>query len=124
MSITNAALTYLAELITGTGLLFNEANAAIGVGSSNAAVSASHIDLHGASKVRKGMDAGYPVVSNGVVTFKSTFLPAEANFAWEEYGIFNATLGGTMLNRFIESNGTKLSNQTWILEVDVSFTTT
>lgn len=67
------------------------------------------------------MDEGYPVATPPKVVFKSTFAPNEANFPWNEWGIFNAASGGVMLNRVVESNGTKQSNQTWVLEVEVTF---
>lgn len=123
MAITNAGLDQIASLITGAGTDFSSTNARIGVGNGGAAVAVSQTDLQGSSKVRKGMDSGYPKVSGPTVTFRSTFLPAEANFAWLEWGIFNAASGGTMLNRVAENNSTKLSNQTWIMQVDVTFVT-
>ena len=67
------------------------------------------------------MDVGYPVVNSNVVTFRATFSQAEANFAWNEWGIFNAESGGVMLNRSVESNGTKQDNQTWVMEVSLTF---
>ena len=123
MAITNAGLAQIASLITGAGTTFSNANAKLGVGNGNTAFAVSQTDLQGTSKLRKAMDSGYPTVSGPTVTFKSTFLPAEANFAWLEWGIFNAASGGTMLNRVVENNSTKLSNQTWILQVDVTFVT-
>lgn len=124
MSLTSNALSYIAGAITGTGTLFNEANARIGVGNGTDAFDVSQADLQGSSKFRKGMDTGYPSVNGPKVTFKATFAPAEANFAWNEWGIFNAASAGVMLNRVVESNSTKLSNQTWVLEVEVTFITT
>lgn len=124
MAITNACLNYLAGLITGTGTLFNNANAYIGVGDGTTTFDKTQTDLAGTNKIRKGQDVGYPTVVGSTVTFKSTFLPAEANFAWREWGIFNAASGGVMLDRVVESNSTKLSNQTWVLTVAVTFTTT
>ena len=52
----------------------------------------------------------------------SVITQSEANFAWNEWGIFNAATGGVMLNRVVESNGTKQNNQTWILDISVTFT--
>lgn len=123
MAITNAALSYLAGCIVGTGTHFDAANSYVGVGNGVTAFAVGQTDLVGANKYRQKVDAGYPVVAGPKVTFKATFAPAVANFAWEEWGIFNASSGGVMLNRTAESNSTKLSNQTWILEVDVTFVT-
>lgn len=121
MALTAAGINFLSQAAVGQGTPFNSANARIGVGNGNTAFSASQTDLVGTSKVRKAMDANYPIITPPVVTFKSTFQPSEANFAWHEWGIFNAATGGVMLNRVVESNGTKQSNQTWVLEVAITF---
>ena len=121
MALTTAGINALAQNIIGQGTFFDAANAYIGVGDGTTAFSVSQNNLQGTNKVRKAMDSGFPTVDAPTVTFKSTFTPAEANFAWNEWGVFNAATGGTMLNRVIESNGTKQSNQTWVLEVAVTF---
>jgi len=66
------------------------------------------------------MDASYPTTEANILTFKSTYGPSEANFAWNEWGVFNAASGGTMLNRVVEYNGTKLSGQTWVFQVTLT----
>lgn len=119
MALTNAGRDFIAGAITGTGTFFNNANARIGVGDGTAAFAATQTDLQGTNKFRKGMDAGYPTVTGNVLTFRSTFAGDEANFAWQEWGVFNAASGGTMLNRLVEYNGTKLAGQTWIFEVEL-----
>ncbi len=100
---------------------FNNANSFIGVGDSTTAFAASQTDLQAATnKVRKAMDATYPSGSTNVVSWRSTFATADANFAWQEWGVFNASTGGTMLNRKVESLGTKAVNSTWQLTVTLS----
>lgn len=121
MALTTAGLNYLSQAAIGQGTPFNSSNARLGVGDGTTAFSASHTNLLGTNRVRKGMDPGYPTVVAPVVTFRSTFAPNEANFAWNEWGVFNAATGGVMLNRVVESNGTKQSNQTWVLEVEITF---
>lgn len=121
MALTAAGVNAIAQTIIGQGTFFNNANARIGVGDGTAEFVSSQTDLQGANTIRKGMDADFPTVDAPVVTFKSTFLPSEANFEWNEWGIFNAATGGTMLSRVVESNGTKQSNQTWVLEVAITF---
>lgn len=121
MALTTAGINYLAQAAIGQGTPFSNVNARIGVGNGTTAFAASQTDLVGASKMRKGMDSGYPTVAAPVVTFKSTFAKSEANFAWNEWGVFNAATGGVMLNRVVESNGTKQSNQTWVMEVAITF---
>lgn len=121
MALTTAGINFLAQATIGQGTPFSSANARLGVGNGTTAFAVGQTDLQGTSKLRKAMDAGYPTVAAPVVTFKSTFAPAEANFDWREWGIFNAASGGVMLNRVIESNGTKQNNQTWVLEVAITF---
>lgn len=124
MALTLAGAEFLAQAAVGQGVPFNNANAYLGVGNapdSVAGTSPAYTDLMGGSKVRKPMDTGYPVVNGPTITFKSTFPPSDANFAWNEWGIFNAASGGVMLSRVSESNGTKQDNQTWVLEVSITF---
>ena len=123
MALTAAGVNFISQAIFGQGTPFNASNSRLGVGNGSAAFAVGQTDLQGASKYRKAMDSGYPTISPPTLTFKSTFAPTEANFAWNEWGIFNAASGGVMLNRVVESNGTKQNNQTWILEVSITFAT-
>lgn len=122
MALTEAGIKFISGAITGLGTFFNVDNAMLGVGNGTAAFAASQTDLQGTSTKRMHMDGDYPLVTPPVVTFKSVFGPDNANFQWNEWGLFNAETGGTMLNRVVESNGTKQSGQTWILEVAITFT--
>jgi hypothetical protein len=60
------------------------------------------------------LDATYPQRATNVLTFKSTFATGEANFAWQEIGVFNAAAAGDMLCRVVQSLGTK-SSGSWAL---------
>jgi hypothetical protein len=123
MPLTNAYATFLAQATLGeTVTSFNSTNARIGVGDGTTAFSASQTDLQGTNKVRKAMDSGYPTRSGTTMTFQSTFSGSEANFAWNEWGVFNAATGGVMLNRKVESLGTKASGSTWVLQVQITLT--
>ncbi len=100
------------RLLGGTSVQpFDSANARIGVGDGNAAADPVQTDLQGANKIRKGMDATFPQHADGVnaaantVTFKATFTTAEANFVWNEWGLFNAGAGGRMLNARSRTSG-------------------
>lgn len=109
---------------------FNNANAAIGVGDSITAAADTQTDLQAAvNKVRVGMDATYPLHTDSTgtagsktITYKATFGTAVANWAWQEWGIFNSPTAGTgrMLNRKVESLGTKTSAATWVLTISLS----
>lgn len=114
------------ERLIGTGVTaFDNSNAYLGVGDSNTAASATQTDLQASSnKLRKAMDATYPQhtdgtgsTTNATITFRSTFASGDANFAWEEWALFNASSSGRMLNRKAVSMGTKTSAQTWTLTV-------
>lgn len=121
MALTNAYRDYVATLTTGSGSAFSNANAYIGVGDSTTAFAATQTDLIAATnKFRKAQDATYPQVSGNVMTFRSSFGTSEANFAWQEWGIFNASSAGTMMNRKVESLGTKTSAQTWQLTLTIT----
>jgi hypothetical protein len=115
MALTNAFRDYLAARVTGNSAaaLFDNSNAYIGVGDSTTAFAASQTDLQAATnKFRKAMDATYPQASAGAMTFRSTFATGDANFAWQEWGVFNASSAGTMMNRVVANNGTKANTET------------
>lgn len=123
IGLTNAYRDYVAALTLATGTFFNNANSSIGVGDSTTAFAATQTDLQAATnKLRKAMDATYPQVAANVLTFRSTFATSDANFAWQEWAVFNTTSasGGTMLNRKVESLGTKTSAQSWQLTVTIT----
>jgi len=125
MAVTDAGRNFMvASTIAAASTPFSNANSYIGVGDSTTAYSASQTDLVAATnKLRKAMDATYPQVATNVVTFRSTFATTDANYAWQEWGVFNASSAGTMLNRKVESLGTKTSAQTWQFTVTLTFTT-
>ena len=91
------------------------------MGDSTTAAAVGQTDLQAATnKLRKAMDAGFPWVWEGTVTWQATFGTSDANWAWQEWGVFNAAAAGTMLNRKVTSLGTKTSAATWQLTVTVT----
>ncbi len=100
----------------------NNANAYLAVGNSTTAFAATQTDLIGASKTRKAMDATYPQRSTNVVTFKSTFGTSDANHAWDEWGVANASSGANLCTRKVEALGTKTSASTWVLTATLTTT--
>ena len=122
MAMTTVGRDYIAQALVGEAFTaFNNANARIGVGDSSTAFAAGQTDLQApANKLRKAVDATYPQRAANVLTFRATFGTAEANFAWNEWGVFNAAAAGQMLNRKVEPLGTKTSAQTWQLTVDLT----
>lgn len=122
MAATNAYRDLLASLAVGAGgNPFNNANAFIGAGDSTTAFAATQTDLQAATnKLRKAMDATFPTLAGNVMTFRATFGTGDANYTWNEWGIFNAASGGTMMNRKVEALGTKTSAQTWQVTATVT----
>lgn len=127
--LMTAGALQLWKALRGDGSLtaFSSANAHLGVGDSSTAASAAQTDLQAATnKLRKAMDSGWPDVgtADGLATdnlmqFKATFGDSEANFAWAEWAVFNASSAGLMLNRKVSALGTKASGS-WTLTVTLS----
>jgi len=103
-------------IIGGAGFnKFSQSNTYLGVGDGTAAHSPSQTDLQGANKLRRQCDTGYPTRAANVVTWSATFGVNDANFAWQEAGVFNAASGGQMLCRKVQAFGTKSAGTVWIL---------
>lgn len=121
MGLTNAGVAYLAKTLINDSspTFFNNANAYIGVGTSNTAFAAAQTDMQ-ANGVRQAMDATYPTISGAILTFRATFATGSANQAWAEWGIFNASSSGTMFQRKVESLGTKTSAQSWQITLTIT----
>jgi hypothetical protein len=106
---------------------FNNGNAHAAVGDSSTAAAATQTDLQASTnKLRKAQDATYPqhtdATTSGAasIVFRSTFGSSDANFAWAEWAIFNGSSGGRMLNRKVESLGTKASGSSWVLTLTLT----
>lgn len=117
------------QRLIGTGVTaFDNANAYIGVGDSSTAVTATQTDLQASSnKHREAMDSTYPQHTDGTdgsdhaqIVYRATFEDADANFDWNEWGIFNASTSGRMLNRKVVALGTKANPEEWVFTVTLS----
>lgn len=124
MALTNAGRNLIASAIVGAGYTtFANANAYIGSGDSSTAFSAAQTDLQAATnKFRQAMDVTFPTQATNVLTFQATFATGDANYAWEEWAVFNDVSAGTMLNRKVEALGTKTSAQSWQFQVALTVT--
>jgi hypothetical protein len=121
--LLNAGIDEMWDLVTGAvsgaDHIYDNTAAQIGVGDSSTTAAASQTDLQAASnKTYKGADSGYPTSASQKATFKSSFGSSDANYAWEEWVVKQAT-SEICLNRKVESLGTK-SSGTWTLEVDIT----
>jgi len=105
----------------GTETAYDNSNARLGVGDSDAAEDATQTDLQGTNKTYKGMDTDYPTYgSNQQVVFRSTFDGTEANHAWKEFTVDNGATAGKNLNRKVSDQGTKASGQVWELTLTLT----
>lgn len=115
----NAAM----NLITGQGsTAFSNAAAYIGIGDSSTATTAGMTDLQAVTNhTRVAMDATFPsAASSGASNFRATFTSGAGNYSWQEFGVFNASTSGTMLNRGVSNQGTKTSGQSWAPTVAIT----
>lgn len=120
MPLTDAGRDHMLQLTLGEVVdPFSNAYARLGVGDGSGAFNSAQTDLLGTNKLRRAMNATYPQRTGNTVIFQALFGLAEANFAWNEWGIFNHASAGVMLNRKVESLGTKTSAQSWQLTVTV-----
>lgn len=136
MALTDAGANVIASTLLGDGsyTLFDNTNAALGVGDDNTAFATSQTQLQAeantTSSLRKGMNASYPSRnpdtdgSENLTRYQSTFGTSEGNFTWREWGIFNSSTSGAgeMLCRVVENLGTKTSSAKWVFEVDITVT--
>jgi len=123
MALVNSGRNFIAAAIMNSGppTFFTSANAHLGVGDSATAYAATQTDLVAATnKFRRPMEATYPQLATNVITFRSLFATGEANYAWAEWGVFNAVSANTMLSRKVEALGTKTSAQSWQLTADIT----
>ena len=114
----------LDKLIGAAGTVFDATNAHLGVGDSSTAFAASQTDLQAASNKARELVDSAPSRSSDTLTFVATFEAADANFAWNEVGAFNASSAGTMLSRVVSALGTKASPAVWSLTYTLQVTNT
>jgi hypothetical protein len=114
--LLTAGATALWNRLAGLGAVtaFDATNGRLCVGNGTTAAAIGQTDLQGASKTRKVFDAA-PTISTNTFTCVTTFTTADANHSWEEAGIANSASGATLLNRVVQSFGTKTSSVQWVL---------
>jgi len=121
MPLTNTGRDAICKaLINDTPTFFNNANAYIGVGDSTTVFDVTQTDLQAVTnKTRKAMEATYPQRVGNQITFKGSFGTTDANYTWNEWGIFNASTGGEMLCRLVENKGSK-NGGTWVITATIT----
>ena len=117
MAVTTLGKNDFAAAFMGdTFTPFNAANARLCVGDSTTAFAVGQTDLQAAAnKSRKGMDATYPIRAGNILTYKASFGATEANFAWQEWGLAKSASAADMVQRKVESLGTKPAGEIWAL---------
>jgi hypothetical protein len=131
--LVTAGLNRLGSLIIGSGQAFTGVYATVGVGTSTTAWSAGQTALVGTAYYT-GVTTG-PSQTNGAISCTADFASGVANHAWEEWcwaiataavipgTVFStATTSGVMLNRKVQSLGTKASGALWTLSATVTLT--
>lgn len=121
--LLNSGINEIWDLITGAvsgaGHTYDSSGTQIGVGDSSSGADPAQTDLQAAvNKTYKGMESGYPTSTSQKATFKASFGDSDANYAWNEWVVKQAT-SGICLNRKVENLGTK-SSGTWTLEVSIT----
>lgn len=121
--LLNEGIAELHLLLTGgAGTHYGNANAYLGVGNSSTVEQATDTGLLGGSTEFQPMEATYPTYASQVTTWRAVYGSTEANFAWEEYTVVNASSdAGDNLNRKTESEGTKTAGQTWTLDLAITW---
>lgn len=128
----NNGTAQLWRRFTGVGAqdqLFDNTHARIGIGDSATAAARTQTDLQAAvNKTYKGMEAGFPTVTESVsgtegskATFKSAFQAAEGNHGHKEWVVDNkasGTPGVKVLNRKVQDFGLKESPAVWTYSLD------
>lgn len=119
--VTTEGMDALFTLIcSSSGTKYDNTNAQCGTGTSSTAEAYTDSGLTAA--VWKGMMASFPTYgSSRKATWKSEFLSAEANQAWNEFAVRNGAGADLLLNRKVSSQGTKSSGQVWELTLDLTF---
>ncbi len=123
MGLSDAGRRFMLDKTIGAaGTVFDATNAHLGVGDSATAFAGSQTDLQAATnKMREIVDSA-PTRSTDTLTFIATLEAADANYAINEVGAFNAISAGTMLSRFVQALGTKASPAVWTITYTLAVT--
>lgn len=138
-NLVTVGRTRITTLITGGGGgALTSVLGFCGVGNSTTAFAAAQTNLQGqtAGAWYRGLDGAPNIATPGQIQCSSTFATGEANFAWEEWcwgvvasgtvtaanAIASVGTTPTMLNRKVQTLGTKASGAAWTLLATVTIT--
>lgn len=119
--ITSGGVQILWQLFSGeSATAYSHDNAYVGVGDSTTASTSGMTDLQASSnKLRRAVQVGSPGRSLNFITYQAVFSGSDANFAWNEFSVFNDPSAGVMFNRAVSSGGTKTLGQVWVAAVTI-----
>ncbi len=120
----NEGINLLWDLACGAGgTPFDNANAYIGVGDSNAAAVATQTGLQaGGNKFYQGMVATYPTSGvSQIAVFRAAIGDGDGEYDWNEFTVANGNSGAaTNLNRKVQAAGTKGAGETWTVTMTIT----
>lgn len=121
--LLNGGITQLLDLLGGIGgTAYSNANAYLGVGDSTTAESAAQTGLQASTnKTYKPMATSFPSIAGQTITWEAVFGSGDANYSWQEFTVCNSVAGTVALNRKVSNQGTKVSGQTWTLDLAITF---
>lgn len=111
MGATNTGAIKVATLVAADGTYY------VGAGNSATAFAASQTDLQGTGTRKSATNSR----TSNTVTYTAVFGTSDANYAWNELGLFDAATSGTMLCRKVVSLPTKTSSESWTINLEVVF---
>lgn len=112
--ITTAGLALVAQLVTGLGTAFS--HMAIGTSTTAAAIGDTALGLEAGRVTLTSKDA-----TSGTVAYIGDFPAGTGTGTIVEAGVFNASSGGTMLNRTVFSPVTKTASDALKITWNVTF---
>lgn len=125
--LLKAGITRMLNLLVDAGATqaYDATHCRIGVGDSTTAADDDQTSLQAATNKFFQLVDSAPSVTNQTVEFVATFGTGDANFDWEEWGIDQGTASNStgvapMLNRKVQSMGTKASGATWVFTVSIT----
>ena len=121
--MTTAAASAAASILLADGVFpaYSAANCYLAVGDSSTAFTPAQTDLQAATnKLRKIVTSASR--SGAVLTYTTTYSTSEANFQWNEIGVFNDPTAGTMFARKVQAigGGPKPNTEAWTLQVTLT----
>lgn len=108
-------------LCSAGGNAWDNTNAVLIVGTGSGAAAAGDTEATFTAGVKKAMDGGYPTFGTSQkATWRATYEAADANQAWNEFGVLNNVAAGDLLNRKVSAQGTKVVDQVWELSLEIT----